>query len=185
MNILLIYIEFAAIGLFSIGGGLSTLPFIYRLAGKYAWFDVSEIPDMLAAAQFVPGAIGVNFGAYAGLRAAGIAGAFFAVAGLLTGPIVVIIVIAHFYDEFKKNRTVQNVFEGLRPAAAGLLAVAGYGIVKLALFRTGAPDIPHIFKFRECIIFIVFYILMARYKKLSAAIFIAAGAAAGIILRLQ
>jgi chromate transporter len=183
MSIPLLYLEFVFVGLFSIGGGLSTLPFVYRLADKYAWFNVSGIPDMLAVTQFVPGAIGVNFGAYTGFRVAGIAGAVFAVAGLLSGPIAIIIVIARYYEAFKKNRIAQDVFEGLRPAAAGLLAAAGYGIIKLALCRADTAGFT--LKPRECVIFAVFYILMARFKKLSAAVFIAAGAAAGIILKLQ
>ncbi|MDR0663043.1 MAG: chromate transporter [Spirochaetaceae bacterium] len=183
MSIPLLYIEFVCIGLFSVGGGLSTLPFIYRLAGKYAWLDAGAIPDMFAVTQFIPGAIGVNLGAYVGFRASGIAGAVFAVAGLVTVPVAIIIVIARYYEAFKKNRIAQDVFEGLRPAAAGLLAAAGYGIIKLALFRADAPVFA--LKPRECVIFIVFYILMARFKKLSASVFIVAGAAAGIIFKLQ
>jgi chromate transporter len=182
MSIPLLYVEFVCIGLFSIGGGLSTLPFIYRLAGKYTWLGVSEIPDMFAVTQFIPGAIGVNLGAYTGFQAAGIAGAAFAVTGLVTGPIAIIIVIARYYEAFKKNRIARDVFDGLRPAAAGLLAAAGYGMVKLAIFQSNAPVFT--LKPRECVIFTVLYILMARFKKLSAAVFIAAGAAAGIILKL-
>ncbi|MDR1363165.1 MAG: chromate transporter [Spirochaetaceae bacterium] len=184
MNILILYFEFVAIGLFSIGGGLSTLPFIYRLADKYAWLDAVDIPDMLAVAQLIPGAIGVNLGAYTGIRAAGVAGAFITALGLITGPVIIIIVIARLYDGFKRNRIAQSVFEGLRPAAAGLLAAAGYGMLNYSLFQAGAAVWYKFLKPRECVLFIIFYILLVKLKKLSALFFIAAGAIAGIALQL-
>ena len=184
MNILLLYVEFLGIGLFSIGGGLATLPFIYRLADKYSWLDAAQIPDMFAAAQLIPGAIGINLGAYVGIHASGGAGAFAAAAGLVSAPMVIIIVIARLYGDFKKNRVVQGVFEGMRPAAAGLLAAAGFGILKFALSRPLAAIWYQSLKPRECVISVIFYILLAYFKKSPAVFFIVAGAFTGIILKL-
>ncbi|MDR2343083.1 MAG: chromate transporter [Spirochaetaceae bacterium] len=184
MNILLLYLEFAGIGLFSVGGGLATLPFIYGLADRYLWLDAAWIPDMLAVAQLLPGAMGVNLGAYVGIRAAGVAGAFAAATGLVSVPVLIIIAIARLYDGFKKNLTVRGIFEGLRPAAAGLLAVAGYGILKLAFYRPDAAIWYQSLKLRECLIAVIFYILLAHFKKLPTVLFIAAGAFIGIIFEL-
>ncbi|MDR2802881.1 MAG: chromate transporter [Treponema sp.] len=185
MSVFLLYFEFVSIGLFSIGGGLATLPFIYRLAGKYAWLDAANIPDMFAVAQLIPGAIGVNLGAYTGLRAAGPAGAYMAALGLITGPVAIIIIIARFYERFKKNCIVQSVFDGLRPAAAGLLAFAGYGILKRALCLPNTAGAQPIFKPCECILFVIFYFLLITLKKMPVVFFIAMGAAAGIMLKLR
>jgi chromate transporter len=184
MNILLLYIEFVGIGLFSIGGGLATLPFIYNLAGRYAWLDAAQIPDMIAVVQLIPGAIGVNLGAYVGLRAAGVPGAFVAAAGLVSAPVAIIIVIARLYDGFKKNRVVQGVFEGMRPAAAGLLAAAGYGVLSLALYRPEATVWYQTLKLREFFISVIFYALLACFKKWPTVLFIVAGALTGIVLKL-
>ena len=184
MNILLLYLEFAGIGIFSIGGGLATLPFIYSLAGKYSWLDAARIPDMFAVAQLLPGAIGINLGAYVGVQAAGVLGAFAAVCGLVSAPVVIIIVIARLYDSFKRNSVVRSVFEGMRPAAAGLLAAAAYGILKLALYNPAAAAWYQSLKLRECLISSVFYVLLTCFKKSPTVIFIAAGALAGIILKL-
>ena len=184
MNILLLYLEFAGIGLFSIGGGLATLPFIYNLAGKYSWLDAAQIPDMFAVAQLMPGAIGINLGAYVGIQAAGALGAFTAVCGLVSAPAAIIIVIARLYDGFKKNRVARSVFEGMRPAAAGLLAAAGYGILKLALYKQDAAPWYQSLKLRECLISVIFYVLLACFKKAPTVLFIVAGALAGIILKL-
>jgi chromate transporter len=184
VNILLLYLEFAGIGLFSIGGGLATLPFIYNLAGRYSWLDAARIPDMFAVTQLIPGAIGINLGAYVGVRAAGLLGAFAAACGLVSAPVVIIIVIARLYDGFKRNRIARSVFEGMRPAAAGLLAAAGYGILKLAFYRPGAAFWYQSIKLRECLISVIFYILLAYFKKSSTVLFIVAGALTGIILKL-
>jgi chromate transporter len=184
MNILLLYVEFTSIGLFSIGGGLATLPFIYNLAGRYAWLDAARIPDMFAVVQLIPGAIGINLGAYVGLSAAGVLGAFVAAVGLVSAPVAIIIVIARLYDGFKKNRVVRGVFEGMRPAAAGLLAAAGYGVLSLALYRPEAAVWYRSLKLREFFISAVFYFLLAYFKKWPTVIFIVAGALTGIILKL-
>jgi chromate transporter len=181
MNILLLYLEFACIGVFSVGGGLATLPFIYRLADKYVWLDAERIPDMLAVAQLIPGAIGVNLGAYTGFTAAGLAGAFSAAIGLITGPVAIILLIASLYN--RKSLAAQKLFEGLRPAAAGLLAAAGGGLLKLSVFTEAANG--HLsFKPIEFSIIVALYIVWTKFNKLPIILFIAAGAAAGIVFRL-
>jgi chromate transporter len=181
MNVLLLYLEFACIGIFSVGGGLATLPFIYRLAEKYTWLDAERIPDMLAVAQLIPGAIGVNLGAYTGLTAAGFAGAVFAAIGLITGPVVIIIFIARLYN--KKSLVAQSLFEGLRPAAAGLLAAAGCGLLKSSLF-VEANGGGLSFKPIEFLILTALYILWTRFKNPPVMLLIAAGALVGIVLKL-
>ncbi|MDR0387566.1 MAG: chromate transporter, partial [Treponema sp.] len=122
MIFLILFGEFFKIGLFSIGGGLATLPFLYRLAETYPWLPVEAIPDITAAVQFSPGAIGVNLSFYTGFLCAGIAGGVTAALGLITPSIVIIIIVARMLAVFKEDRTLKAVFTGLRPAAAGLLA---------------------------------------------------------------
>ena len=69
-----LFYEFFKIGLFALGGGLATLPFLYNLAAKYPWFDASMLPNMIAVSESTPGPIGVNMATYAGYSAAGISG---------------------------------------------------------------------------------------------------------------
>lgn len=184
MNVLLLYLEFVKIGLFSIGGGLATLPFVYRLAASADWLDAGQIPDMLAVAQIVPGAIGVNLTAYLGVRAAGVAGAAAAALGLVSGPIAVILIIARLYAAFQRNAVVRSVFDGLRPAAAGLLAAVCYGLLRLSLWDAGAGARHGSIRMREALLFAAFYVLMTRLPRLSTVLFIAAGALVGIALKL-
>ena len=74
MTYLILFLEFFKIGLFAVGGGLATLPFLSELAGKYPWFDESMLGNMIAVSQSTPGPIGINMATYAGFNAGGVLG---------------------------------------------------------------------------------------------------------------
>lgn len=181
MIFLTLFYEFFKIGLFSIGGGLATLPFLYKLAEVYPWLPAETIPDIVAAAQFSPGAIGVNLSLYTGFRCAGVAGGFTAALGLITPSVVVIIIVARMFARFKENRAVKAIFSGLRPAAAGLLAAVTYALIRASLFTPGA-SVRNI-RWRESVLFAVLFITIYRFKK-HPILYIAAAGIAGIILGL-
>jgi chromate transporter len=190
MIYLILFAEFFKTGLFAIGGGLATLPFLYKMAAVYDWIDAAAIPDMLAVAQSSPGAIGVNLAVYAGFRAAGITGGVSAALGLVTPSVIIIILVARMLRAFKENTTVQAVFSGLRPAAAGLLTAAGVLAVKPSLYNAAAKAAAgeaapwyQFIRWRECILFAVVFVLIRRFKG-HPIIYIAAAGAAGVILGL-
>ena len=121
-----LFYEFFKIGLFALGGGLATLPFLYNLAAKYPWFDASMLPNMIAVSESTPGPIGVNMATYAGYSAAGISGGIVATLGLVTPSIIIIMIIAGFLNKFQENLYVKSAFYGLRPAVTALIAIAGF-----------------------------------------------------------
>jgi chromate transporter len=183
MIYLILFAEFFKTGLFAIGGGLATLPFLYKLAGAYPWLTPEMIPDMLAVAQSSPGAIGVNLAVYSGFHCAGIPGGIIAALGLVTPSIIIIIIIARMLRAFKTNRVVQSVFSGLRPAAAGLLAAAGFSAISLSLYG-GPGDVWYQrFRLRECILFAVLFLLIRRFK-VHPIVYIATAGVVGVILGL-
>ena len=106
----LLFIEFFKIGLFSVGGGLATIPFLYDLANKYTWFDHNMLTDMIAVAESTPGPIGVNMATFAGFHSAGILGGIIATLGLILPSIIVIIIIANFLNKFKESKAVDSAF---------------------------------------------------------------------------
>lgn len=112
--------EFFKIGLFSIGGGMATLPFLMDLAGKYDWFTIAQVADMAAISESTPGPLGVNMATFAGYHAAGIPGALIATLALTAPALIIIILIAKFLENFSENQTVQAVFYGIRPTVAAL-----------------------------------------------------------------
>ena len=75
MIFLQLFYEFFKVGLFAVGGGLATLPFLKAIAQKYPWFTMSDLMDMIAVSESTPGPMGVNSASYAGFHAAGLPGA--------------------------------------------------------------------------------------------------------------
>lgn len=66
MIYLRLFWEFFKTGLFSVGGGLATLPFIYDMSDRTGWFTYQQIADMVAVSESTPGPIGVNTATYVG-----------------------------------------------------------------------------------------------------------------------
>ena len=138
MTCLLLFYEFFKTGLFAVGGGLATLPFLYDMAARHPeWFTVSQLADMLAVSESTPGPLGVNMATYVGYLTAGIPGAVAATMGLVAPSVIVILIVAAFLKRFRESRLVNNVFYGLRPASAAMVAAAGLSVVRLALLYGG------------------------------------------------
>ena len=63
------FYEFFKVGLFSVGGGLATLPFLRHLGEVTGWFSAADLANMVAVSESTPGAMGINTGfRKAGLR---------------------------------------------------------------------------------------------------------------------
>jgi chromate transporter len=182
VSLFVLYAEFLKIGLFSIGGGLATLPFLFELAARYDWLSPEKLGDFLAIAQSSPGAMGMNMAAQSGFAAAGIPGAFIAALGLVSVPILVIIIAARMLESVKESRAVGAVFSGLRPAAAGLISAAGFGVWKLSLYDGAAPVWYRALRPREALLFTVFFALIWKFQK-HPIVYIAAAGIAGVVLR--
>ena len=115
MTCLLLFYEFFKTGLFAVGGGLATLPFLY----DPEWFTMSQLADMLAVSESTPGPLGVNMATYVGYLTAGIPGAVAATMGLVAPSVIVILIVAAFLKRFRESRLVNNVFYGLRRYGGG------------------------------------------------------------------
>ncbi len=136
MLYLRLFYEFFKTGLFAVGGGMATLPFMYDMAEKTGWFTYGQLADMVAVSESTPGPIGVNMATYVGFTTAGVPGAIVATVGLITPSVIVILLIAKVLQSFRQNQYVDAAFYGLRPCSVGLIAAAGMLVVKLALFNT-------------------------------------------------
>ncbi|MDD4508088.1 MAG: chromate transporter [Eubacteriaceae bacterium] len=135
MIYLRLYYEFFKTGLFAIGGGLATLPFLNNMADTTGWFTRGQLADMVAVSESTPGPMGVNMATYVGFTTANIPGAIIATLGLITPSIIIILIIAAFLRAFKNNQYVIAAFYGLRPASTALIAAAGIGVIEIALFN--------------------------------------------------
>ena len=129
-----LFLAFFKTGLFAVGGGMATLPFLYDMSSKTGWFSAAQLADMIAVSESTPGPIGVNMATYVGFTTAGIPGSVIATLGLMTPSVIIILLIARVLQAFRKNRYVDAAFYGLRPCSVGLIAAAGLLVVKIALF---------------------------------------------------
>ena len=124
LTLLRLFYEFAKVGLFAIGGGLATLPFLYDMADTIGWFTASDVANMIAVSESTPGALGINMATYAGYITAGVPGGIVATLGLISPSILVILIIARMLGKFKDSPLVQKGLYGLRPASVALVAAA-------------------------------------------------------------
>lgn len=154
-----LFIEFFKIGLFAIGGGLVTIPFLYNLSEKTNWFSTTQISDMIAISEATPGPLGVNMATYTGFLTNGIKGGITATLGLITPSIIVIIIISKVLDKFGENKIVKKIFYGLRAGVIALILLAGIDILKEALFTSNFS-----IKIFETIMFLTLFILLQKTK---------------------
>lgn len=188
MIFLRLFWEFFKTGLFSVGGGMATLPFLYKMSEKTGWFTASQLADMVAVSESTPGPIGVNMATYVGFTTAGVLGSLVSTLGLITPSIIVILIIARILEKFRSNKYVDSAFYGLRPCSVGLIGAAGLLVIKISLFDVDlfreTAALSDLFKWKAIILAVVLLIL-TRYvkplKKLHPVVFILASAAAGII----
>lgn len=192
MILLRLFFEFAKTGLFAVGGGLATIPFLQDLGARTGWFSAADLSTMIAVSESTPGAMGVNMATYVGFTIArlhgipGIIGAIVATVGLTFPSIVVIVIIAGFLQKFRQSKTVDAVFYGLRPASTALIASAGLTVAMTVLVTVGGAA-EHAFSVHwpAVILALVVFIAM-RYtplKKLHPILFIAFSAVVGAVLQ--
>ena len=188
MLYLRLYFEFFKTGLFSVGGGMATLPFLYAISDKTGWFSHELLADMVAVSESTPGPIGVNMSTYVGYVTGGIPGALIATAGLVTPCCIIILLIARALKQFRQNKYVDAAFYGLQPCSVGLIAAAGVLVLKISLFdfglyqQTGAIiDMFNIKAFILAAILVVCTRYVKKLKDLHPIVFIAASALVGIV----
>ena len=189
MTLLLLFFEFFKTGLFAVGGGMATLPFLYDMSARHPeWFSAAQLADMIAVSESTPGPIGVNMATYVGFETSGVPGALVATLGLVTPSVIVILIVARMLKAFRSNKTVDAVFYGLRPCSVGLIAAAGILVVKIALFRFDAYAasgiFTDIFNWKALTLAAVLLVLtraVKATKKLHPVVFILASAAAGVL----
>ena len=180
--------EFFKTGLFAVGGGMATLPFMYDISDKTGWFTRSMLADMVAVSESTPGPIGVNMATYVGFVTGGVPGAVIATVGLVTPSVIVILLIARVLKAFRENQYVDAGFYGLRPCSIGLIAAAGVLVIKLALFNTelyaSTGAIADLFNVKALILAAVLLAATRCIKKLKGLhpiVFILASAVIGIV----
>ncbi len=182
MIYLTLFLEYFKIGLFAVGGGLATIPFLYELTEKYTWFTKEILGDMIAVAEATPGPIGVNMATYAGINATGILGGITATMGLICPSIIIILIVAGVFAKFKENTLVKNAFYSIRPVVLGMISSAGLGIFLIALFGSDSIGDLSLFSLNvKASFFFVIMLILTNKIKLHPIFYIALGGLVGAL----
>lgn len=197
MILLKLFWEFFKTGLFAIGGGMATVPFLQEISAKTGWYTASQLADMIAVSESTPGPMGVNMATYVGYTVGsqelggpvmGVLAAITATLGLITPSIIVIMIVAYFLKRFRSSKLVDAALYGLRPASVALISAAGVDIVLIAVLR-----VESIYKIAQAALSWKALVLAAavygathvkKLKELHPIWFIAASAVLGIVLKM-
>ena len=185
MIFLQLFYEFFKTGLFAVGGGLATLPFLEDISQRTGWFTSAQLADMLAISESTPGPIGVNMATYVGFETAGILGALCAMLGLVMPSVIIIVLVSKVLEKFRTNTYVEAAFYGLRPASVAMVASAGIGVAMTTLLNLTASGFA-VLRWRELVLAAVIVVLtnfVPKVKKFHPIVFIALAAAVGIIFK--
>ena len=195
MIFLELFVRFFFVGLFAIGGGLATLPFLQSMGETTGWFTASDISDMIAISESTPGPIGVNMATYVGYQTGeafgsfgGFIGGVIATLGLIAPSIIVIIIVSNMLKKFKDSKYVQYAFYGLRAASVGLVASACLGVAKIAFFSSEVMSETGNFfmavDYKSIILAAVVFFCVTKFKKLHPIVLILFSAVVGIALKM-
>lgn len=180
----LLILEFMKTGLFAVGGGLATIPFLKEMGVEYGWFTMDTLSTMIAVSESTPGPIGINMATYVGYTVAGPAGAVLATLSIVAPSIAVICVIANYFQKFKNARIVQMIFAGLKPAVVAFIAAACLELFVSTLLHAEkgiGGGIAEFFNWKCMILLAVLLAFKQKLPKIHPIAFIAAAAAAGVV----
>lgn len=182
--------EFFKTGLFAVGGGMATLPFLYDISNKTGWFTHAQLADMVAVSESTPGPIGVNMASYVGFVTGGVGGAVVATLGLIAPSILIVLIIAAFLKAFRDSKYVDGAFYGLRPASTALIASALVTVAKVAFFSSqnfgDLTAVLHGVEWKAVVLAAVLLLLtryVPRVKSWHPIVFIGLSAAVGVSFR--
>jgi chromate transporter len=168
MILLRLFFEYLKVGLFSIGGGLATFPFLYELSSRTGWFTVEELTNMIAISESTPGPIGVNMASYVGFSLQGVVGCVVATIGLITPSVIVIIIISKLLERFRESGLVKSMFYGLRPASIGLICAAAIGVMQITFLQLDlwrdAGGLVQLFNFKAIALAVVVFVILKKFK---------------------
>ena len=173
--------EFFQTGLFAVGGGMATLPFLYDISDRTGWFTRQDLADMIAVSESTPGPIGVNMATYAGYITSGVPGAVISTLGLIAPSVIVILIVAAFLSKFHENKFVNGAFYGLRPASSAMITAAGLILARVVFFGGSFSNSINIKALILAVILLALTNAITFTKKLHPVIWIIFSAIAGII----
>ena len=185
------FIRFFLVGLFAIGGGLATLPFLIDMGEVTGWFTQTDISNMVAISESTPGPLGINMATYIGFQIGGtygtipgILGAIIAPFGVITPSVIIIIIVSKILKRFKDSKYVQYAFYGLRAASFGLIVSALLSVAKIAFIGAESGFSLESINWLCIVLSAVIYLITMKVKKIHPILLIVFAAIMGIIFKM-
>ena len=161
-----LYYTFLKIGGFTVGGGYAMIPVIrHEAVENFKWATAEEMTDMITLSQSMPGVLGINAATALGTKVAGIPGALACTLGMISLPLVFVLIIAAAFERFNELDAVRYAFFGIRAAVAAMIL---YAVVKL--FKPAVKDWFQITLFAGAFLLVVFSVLRVQYVLIICAV---------------
>ena len=186
MIYLRLFYEFAKVGLFTIGGGMVTIPFLQDMSARTGWFTLTELTNFISISESTPGALAVNLATYTGYTTAGTLGGIVSTLGLIFPALFLTTLVGIFLEKFRNNRTVDRAFYGLRPCVLALILYSFSTIARNTFIRGAVTLQPFSLDLdiKAVMIFLAVLIVtnIKQMQKLHPVFFLFASGIAGILL---
>lgn len=165
MILLNLFLSFAQIGLFSVGGGYAAMPLIqHQTVDFHSWLSLTQFTDLITIAEMTPGPIAVNSATFVGLRVAGVFGAIISTLGVIFPSLIIVLLLAHLYYKYHELSLIQSVLSSLRPAVVALICSAGLSILILAVFNSKHINFAADIDYLSIILFILALFVLRKTK---------------------
>ena len=175
-DVLVLFLVFLKLGLFSFGGGTTMLTLLQgELVEKRKWIDNDELMEMTAISESTPGPIAINLATYLGYSRGGFLGALFATLGVVLPPFAIMFAISMFFQNLLAYEVVQYAFMGIKCGVVFLLCK-----VTITLLKGNRKDWIAIVIFAVVATLMVIFTIFA--VSFSAIYFILMGAVIGLLV---
>ena len=138
-----LFITFFKIGAFTLGGGYAMLSMVEKaVVDQKKWIASDEFWDLITIVQSLPGVFAVNTALYVGHKIAGRKGAAAAMLGAIIPSIVIILLLATIFREYRNLPVVERIFKGIRPCVVALILAPSLRMIKSAKINWKTVIIP-------------------------------------------
>ena len=169
MNLLMLFLEFLKIGLFTFGGGYAMIPLIKEAVLKHGWMDEAQFLNMIGISEVTPGPIAINMATYVGSTQAGFIGSLLCTIGVVLPAFTIMLLISLLLKKYMKNKYVQSALNGIKFVAVALIAASALTIFADVLFpyslENGINVIPNRTAIKMFIVIIAGYFLLKMMLK--------------------
>ena len=163
MTLILLFLEFFKIGLFTFGGGYAMIPLIEETVLKHEWLTEAQFQSFIGVCESTPGPIAVNMATYIGSTQFGLLGSITATLGVVLPSFIIIVLVASILTKFTKNPYFKSFIEGVKPVILALIVATGLSLL-IQNIGYNFQSMDFIFNYRSLIVFVQIVAIYFMFK---------------------